>query len=60
MYFELFSFKKYTSLMYCKCSYLRVVVIYTSYVVNIKLDEIPMRIEKIKTLKESSIIHLRI
>lgn len=46
--------------MYCKCSYLRVVVIYTSYVVNIKLDEIPMRMEKIKTLKESLIMHLRI
>lgn len=46
--------------MYCKCSYLRVVVIYTSYVVNIKLHEIPMHMEKIKTLKEYSIMHLRI
>lgn len=52
MYFELFLFKKYILLMYCKCSYLRVVVIYISYVVNIKLDEIFMRMEKIKILNE--------
>lgn len=37
--------------MYCKCSYLRVVVIYTTYVVNIKLHEIPMRMEKTKLSK---------
>lgn len=46
--------------MYCKCSYLRVVVIYISYVVNIKLDEIFMRMEKIKILKEFLIMYLRI
>lgn len=60
MYFELFLFKKYILLMYCKCSYLRVVVIYISYVVNIKLYEIFMRMEKIKILKEFLIMYLRI
>lgn len=60
MYFELFLFKKYILLMYCKCSYLWVVVIYISYVVNIKLYEIFMRMEKIKILKEFLIMYLRI
>lgn len=60
MYFELFLFKKYILLMYCKCSYLRVVVIYISYVVNIKLYEIFMRMEKIKIFKEYLIMYLRI
>lgn len=60
MYFELFLFEKYILLMYCKCSYLRVVVIYISYVVNIKLYEIFMCMEKIKILKEFLIMYLRI
>lgn len=60
MYFELFLFEKYILLMYCKCSYLRVVVIYIIYVVNIKLYEIFMRMEKIKILKEFLIMYLRI
>lgn len=44
--------------MYCKCSYLWVVVIYISYVVNIKLYEIFMRMEKIKIFKEYLIMYL--